>query len=39
MRAVSPGNGTPNDSIITTTKSSGKPWLVKKFVTGRRLRA
>jgi hypothetical protein len=37
IRAVSPGSGIPNDSSITTVKSSGRPWLVKKCVKVRRL--
>ena len=32
ISAVSPGNGTPNDSIRTATKSSGRPLWVKKWV-------
>src|SRR3954462_741052 len=35
MSAVSPGSGIPNDSSMTTTKSSGSPWWVKKCCTVR----
>src|ERR1035437_5597554 len=35
ISAVSPGSGSPNDSSITTTKSSGSPCATKKWVIER----